>query len=83
MKKVLAVDDDHDVLYTLEAIGGGDFHLVTVDNGFAALDLLKRGVSSGCCRLYMPEMNGMELWRRLGTRSADSILVLTVDESWI
>ena len=43
MKKVLAVDDDHDVLYTLEAIGGvADFHLVTVDNGFTALDLLKK-----------------------------------------
>lgn len=84
MKKVLAVDDDHDVLYTLEAIGGvADFHLVTVDNGFAALDLLKKEeFHLVVVDYYMPEMNGMELVakvRELNQRIP--ILVLTVDES--
>ena len=41
-RRVLAVDDDHDVLFTLQAISGGDFELVTLDSGFKGLELLKR-----------------------------------------
>jgi len=84
MKKVMAVDDDHDVLYTLHAISEvGKFHLTTLDNGYNALKRLEREpFDLVIVDYYMPEMNGMELVGRIrAVEPKLPILVLTVDES--
>ena len=82
-RRVLAVDDDHDVLYTLRAISEvGDFDLVTLDSGIKGLELLKREpFDLVIVDYYMPEMNGIELVERIREFAEVPILVLTVDES--
>ncbi len=84
MKRVLAVDDDHDVLFALQAISEvGDFELTTLDSGIKALELLQQErFDLVIVDYYMPEMNGMELVERIRRlTSIVPILVLTVDES--
>lgn len=83
MRRVLAVDDDHDVLYTLRAISEvGDFDLVTLDSGTKGLEMLKREpFDLVIVDYYMPEMNGIELVEGIREFSEVPILVLTVDES--
>ncbi len=83
MRRVLAVDDDHDVLYTLRAISEvGDFDLVTLDSGTEGLEMLKREpFDLVIVDYYMPEMNGIELVEGIREFSEVPILVLTVDES--
>ncbi|HHY10507.1 MAG TPA: response regulator, partial [Firmicutes bacterium] len=82
--KILAVDDDHDVLFTLQAIAEvGNFQMTTLDDGLAAVELLKKQpFDLVIVDYYMPQMNGMELVKEI--RAFDQripILVLTVDES--
>lgn len=83
MRKVLAVDDDHDVLYTLRAISEvGDFNLIALDSGAKGLELLKsEPFDLVIVDYYMPEMNGIELVERIREFNEVPILVLTVDES--
>ncbi len=82
-RRVLAIDDDHDVLYTLRAISEvGDFNLVTLDSGIKGLELLKREpFDLVIVDYYMPEMNGIELVERIRDFIEVPVLVLTVDES--
>lgn len=84
MRRVLAVDDDHDILFTLKAISEvANFYLEPLDNGFKALELLKKeSFELVIVDYYMPEMNGMEVVesiRRFAPKVP--ILVLTVDQS--
>lgn len=84
MKRILAVDDDHDVLYTLRAISEvGGFYIKTMDNGPRALELLrKEPFDLVIVDYYMPGMNGMEVVERVRDFARKiPILVLTVDES--
>jgi response regulator of citrate/malate metabolism len=82
-RRVLAVDDDHDVLFTLRAISEvGNFDIVTLDSGSKGLELLKsEPFNLVIADYYMPEMNGIELVERIREFSDVPILVLTVDES--
>jgi len=84
MKRVLAVDDNEDILFTLEAIGGvADFEMETVNSSKKALEKIKtEEYNLLIIDYYMPEMNGLELVEKI--RSHDPgvpILVLTVDET--
>ncbi|MGI6624852.1 MAG: response regulator [Limnochordia bacterium] len=84
MKKILAVDDDPDILFTLQAIASvGNFQMETLNDGHKALALLKKEpFDLAIVDYYMPEMNGMELVRRIREFNVRiPILVLTVDES--
>lgn len=84
MKKILAVDDDHDILFTLQAIAEvGKFHMKTLDDGFKALEVLRtEPFDLVIVDYYMPQMNGMELVERIRDfKPGIPILVLTVDES--
>ena len=84
MKKILAVDDDHDILFSLQAIAEvGNFHMKTLDDGFQALESLKiERYDLVIVDYYMPQMNGMELVESIrGFEPQIPILVLTVDES--
>src|SRR6056297_191165 len=84
MKKILAVDDEKDILFTLEAIGEvADFDIITVNNGEKALKKLKEtDFSLIVVDYHMPGMSGLKLVKEI--RKIDQeipILVLTVDES--
>lgn len=84
MKKILAVDDQKEILYTLKAIAEvAKFEIVTCNNGVKALETLgKRNFDLVLVDYYMPEMNGIELVKKIRTiNSKIPILVLTVDES--
>lgn len=84
MSQVLAVDDEQDILYTLEAIGDvAEFDIATESNGFRALELLKKGeYELIMVDYYMPEINGLNLVKEIREIDQDiPILVLTVDES--
>jgi response regulator of citrate/malate metabolism len=84
MEKVLAVDDEQDVLFTLEAIGEvADFVIETVDNGKKALKKLQEdGYSLLIVDYHMPGMSGLQLVKEIRKEYKEiPILVLTVDES--
>ena len=64
MKKVLIVDDEPDLLFSVEAGFANNPHvqLMTADNGMEALDLLENNVIDLVVTdLRMPQMDGIEL----------------------
>lgn len=84
MQEILAVDDEQDILFTLEAISEvADFKIVTVNNGEEALKKFKqKDFSLIMVDYHMPGMSGLKLVKKI--REIDKeipILVLTVDES--
>ena len=84
MQEILAVDDEQDILFTLEAISEvADFKIITVDNGEEALKKFKQNdFSLIMVDYHMPGMSGLKLVKKI--REIDQeipILVLTVDES--
>lgn len=84
MSKILAVDDDQDILFTLQAICQvADLEIVTLENGPQALRLLQEvEFDLVMVDYHMPKMNGLKLVKKI--RELDSqipILILTVDES--
>ncbi|MDF1537216.1 MAG: response regulator [bacterium] len=84
MKKILIVDDEHLVRWSvrqyLEAEG---FVAVEASSGPEALEILtKDDISVLITDLIMPEMNGVELIRRAKEFDPDlSVLVITADDS--
>lgn len=84
MKNVLAVDDDKDILYTLEAISDvAGFNIVTTSNGENLLENINIDkFSLLIIDYYMPNINGLDLVKKIREKYKDvPILILTVDES--
>src|SRR6056297_80433 len=84
MKKILAVDDEKDILYTLEEISDvADFNIKTALSGEKALKILKKEKFSLIIVDYhMPDMSGLKLVKEIRKLDLEiPILVLTVDES--
>jgi two-component system response regulator DctR len=84
MSKILAVDDNADILYTLQAIGEvAKLNVITVNDGFKALELMaKSRFDLVMVDYYMPDINGLTLVKKIRELYRDiPILVLTVDES--
>lgn len=84
MRNVLAVDDDKDILYTLEAISeAADFNIVTTCNGQDLLDMINlENFSLIIIDYYMPNINGLDLVKQIRkSYFSIPILILTVDES--
>ncbi len=84
MTKILAVDDEEDILFTLKAIGDlAGFNMVTVDNGYQALSLInKEKFDLTMIDYHMPTLNGLKLVKEIRKSDNDvPIIVLTVDES--
>jgi two-component system, NtrC family, sensor kinase len=64
-KNVLVVDDEIEVGRSIERILGRDHDVVTVSRGAAALELLpERSWDIVLCDLMMPEMTGIDVYRR-------------------
>lgn len=84
VNRILAVDDDQDTRFTLQAIGEvAGFDIVTAENGGQALEILQQSAFDLIMVDYhMPGMNGLTLVKRIRERLPYCpILVLTVDES--
>lgn len=82
--KILAVDDNKDILYTLQAIAEvAGFDLTPISKGGEALKILKqKSLDLVIVDYYMPDMNGLELVEKIRNfNSKIPLLVLTVDES--
>lgn len=84
MKKILAVDDEKDILFTLEAVAEvAELNMTTTSRGLKALEYLKNdSYDLLLVDYHMPDINGLKLVKEI--RKIDEmipILVLTVDES--
>src|SRR6056297_1150639 len=83
LKKILAVDDEEDILFTLEAVADvADLNMTTTSRGLKALKYIKNNKFDLLLVDYhMPDINGLKLVKEI--RKIDKeipILVLTVDE---
>ncbi|MGM0548588.1 MAG: response regulator [Bacillota bacterium] len=84
MKKILAVDDEPDILFTLEAIAEvANFNLTTTARGLDALTKIKnKKFDLLLVDYHMPDINGLKLVKKIRKINQKiTILVLTVDES--
>ncbi len=84
MPKILAIDDELDILYTLQAIGEiAGFEVVIAENGLQGLKLIQAvDFDLILVDYHMPQMNGLEVVERIRKIDQDTpILVLTVEES--
>jgi len=84
LKKILAVDDEEDILFTLEAVADvADLNMTTTSRGLKALKYIENNKFDLLLVDYhMPDINGLKLVKEI--RKIDKkipILVLTVDES--
>lgn len=83
--RILAVDDDEDILYTIRAIGeAAGWDVDTASDGEEALRALRLGGRYDLVLLdyHMPKMNGLTLLGHLrAERPHLPVLVLTVDEN--
>jgi two-component system response regulator (stage 0 sporulation protein F) len=75
--EILVVDDEQGILESFEAMLGDDYTLVTLDNGFEAIEYAK----SHKPRLIfldikMPGMNGIEVLKRLRRDEIDAAVVV-------
>jgi two-component system response regulator (stage 0 sporulation protein F) len=76
-KEIVVVDDDLGILESFDAMLGDDYPLVTLDNGFAAIEYVK----SHKPRLVfldikMPGMNGMEVLKKLRQDKVEVAVVM-------
>lgn len=82
--RILAVDDDDGILYTLGAIGEvAGWHVDGVTDGKQALGKLQEGDDYDIVLLdyHMPNLNGLQVLQLLRADFTDlPVLVLTVDE---
>ncbi|RCW49841.1 MULTISPECIES: response regulator transcription factor [unclassified Halanaerobium] len=84
MKKILAVDDEKDILFTLEAVAeAAGFNITTTLLGTEALKYAKNEEFDLLMIDYhMPDINGLKLVKEIRKiNNSIPILVLTVDES--
>ncbi len=69
MKKIVVVDDDHDLLYTIKSLleyPGKNYDVKTFDRGIKCLEHLKKETPDIILTdIMMPEMNGWELIHKI------------------
>lgn len=86
MKKILAIDDDPDILYTLDAIGKmAGWDMTTTDDPKQALELIKdNSLDLVIVDYHMPVLDGIALVRAIREINVEiPIVVLTVDDRMI
>lgn len=82
---LLLVEDNEDLLRTMQKILSGRYHVLTASNGAEAMDILNTAnIDIVISDVMMPEMDGLELCRALKSNietSHISILLLTAKNS--
>jgi two-component system response regulator (stage 0 sporulation protein F) len=76
-REIVVVDDDQGILESFDAMLGDDYPLVTLDNGFEAIEY----VTSHKPKLIfldikMPGMDGIEVLKRLRQDKVDAAVVI-------
>jgi len=77
-KKILVVDDEQDVRETLESVLSKlDYDPIVAPGGKEALELIKKNnVDIILSDLYMPEMDGIELLKRVKTENRNIVFLM-------
>ena len=81
-KKILIVDDDRGVLECFEVLLADDYHVITVNNGEAALNVLEKEVPLLIfLDIHMPGINGKEILSSVKNMGLDSKVVVITGSS--
>lgn len=86
MKRILAIDDDPDILYTLAAIGEmAGWDMTTTEDPNEALKILQEeSIDLVIVDYHMPDLDGIALVRAIRSINVEiPIVVLTVDDRMI
>lgn len=77
-KKILVVDDEQDVRETLESVLAKlEYEPIVAASGKEALDLMKKNkIDIILSDLYMPEMDGIELLKRVKTENRNIVFLM-------
>ena len=77
-KKILVVDDEQDVRETLESVLAKlDYDPLVAAGGKEALDIIRKNkIDIVLSDLYMPEMDGIELLKRVKTENRNIVFLM-------
>ncbi len=76
-REIVVVDDDQGILESFDAVLGDDYPLVTLDNGFEAIEYVKSHKPKLIfLDIKMPGMNGIEVLKRLRQDKVDAAVVI-------
>jgi len=77
-KRILVVDDEQDVRETLESVLAKlDYDPIVAPGGKEALELIKQNkIDVVLSDLYMPEMDGIELLKRVKTENRNIVFLM-------
>ncbi len=76
-REIVVVDDDQGILESFDAMLGEDYPLVTLENGFEAIEYLKSHKPKLIfLDIKMPGMDGIEVLKRLRQEKVDAAVVI-------
>jgi len=76
-REIVVVDDDQGILESFDAMLGDDYPLVTLDNGFEAIEYVKSHKPKLIfLDIKMPGMDGIEVLKRLRQDKIDAAVVI-------
>ena len=76
-REIMVVDDDQGILESFDAMLGDDYPVVTLDNGFEAIEYIKSHKPKLIfLDIKMPGMNGIEVLKRLRQSKVDAAVVI-------
>ena len=76
-REIVVVDDDQGILESFDAMLGDDYPLVTLENGFEAIEYLKSHKPKLIfLDIKMPGMDGIEVLKRLRQEKVDAAVVI-------
>jgi len=76
-REIVVVDDDQGILESFDAMLGDEYTLVTMDNGFEALEYVKSHKPKLIfLDIKMPGMSGIEVLKRLRQSEVDAAIVI-------
>ena len=76
-REIMVVDDDQGILESFDAMLGDDYPLVTLDNGFEAIEYMKSHKPKLIfLDIKMPGINGIEVLKRLRQSEVDAAVVI-------
>jgi CheY-like chemotaxis protein len=76
-REIVVVDDDQGILESFDVMLGDDYPLVTLDNGFEAIEYVKSHKPKLIfLDIKMPGINGIEVLKRMRQDKVDAAVVI-------